>query len=403
MKILQINAVNRFGSTGRTCKELAEAVNKTEEHRCYTAFSVGMPDEFSYRIGNKLDTKIHGLLSRLTGKQAHFSKRETKKLIAWMGELKPDVVHLRNLHANYIHFPLLLKYLAKEDIPTVVTLHDCWFFTGKCCHYTMDGCMKWQTGCHHCPRLKRDNASWFLDATKQLWMEKKRLFEAIPRLAVTGVSQWTVDEAKKSYLRCAKQITRIYNWIDLDVFKPQKYDLQRRKEITPGGEKMVLGVASAWSAAKGLDAFVKLAQLLGREYVICLVGTMPSGAVLPDNVRHIPATETAGELAELYTMADVFVTLSAEETFGKVTAEALACGTPAVCYDSTANKELVGPGCGAVHKLGDLEAVAASIKEICAKDKREFYEDACCEFARKNFSKEDRIKDYLDLYEKIST
>ena len=398
MKILQINAVGQFGSTGRTCKELAESLNKTGEHTCYTAFSVGTVDEYGYQIGNRMDAKLHGFLSRLTGKQAHFSKSATKKLLRWMKQLQPDVVHLRNLHANYIYMPVLLKYLAKEDIPTVITLHDCWFFTGKCCHYTVTGCSKWQTGCHHCSRLKKDNPSWFVDATRQLWKEKKRLFEAIPRLAVVGVSQWTVDEAKKSFLRCAKKIERIYNWIDLETFRPQ----ENAEKPVPDDKKMVLGVASGWSNAKGLDSFLKLSERLGEEYVICLVGIMPEGLQLPQWMMHIPATDSPQKLAELYTVADVFVTLSAEETFGKVSAEALACGTPVVCYDSTANKELVGPGCGAVHKMGDLDAVEASVRKICQRGK-EAYSEACRTFAQENFKKEDRIRDHLKLYEEIQT
>lgn len=400
MKILQINAVGQYGSTGRTCREVAEAVNAMEGNSCYTAFSVGTVNEYGYRIGSKFDTKLHGLLSRLTGKQAHFSRYATKKLIKYMRQLQPDVVHLGNLHANFIHFPMLMKYLAQEDIPTVLTLHDCWFFTGKCCHYTVDGCFKWQTGCHDCPRLKKDNASWFVDATKQLWEEKKALFEAVPRLAVIGVSQWTVDEAKKSYLRCAKEIVRIHNWIDLDVFYPREQTQQLRQQYGLQDKKIVLGVASGWSASKGLNDFRKLAERLGQDYVICLVGTMPEGTELPDNMLNIPATSSTDLLAQLYSMADVFVTLSAEETFGKVSAEALACGTPVVCYDSTANKELVGEGCGAVHPLGKLDAVEASVRQICEEGKAA-YSQKCRTFAAGNFAKKDRMKDYLDLYQRI--
>ena len=400
MKILQINAVGQSGSTGRTCKELAQYINTHTQHRCYTAFSVGEEDEYSFRIGSKMDTKLHGLLSRLTGKQAHFSKLATKRLIARMEQLRPDVVHLRNLHGNYIHFPLLMNYLAKKDIPTVVTLHDCWFFTGKCCHYTVDGCDRWQTGCHHCPRLKKDNISWFTDATKALWSEKKGLFEAIPRLAVTGVSQWITDEAGKSFLTCAKEITKIYNWIDLDIFSPKETANQLRACLVPEGNKLVLGVASEWCNAKGLDQFLALAQSLGSAYTVCLVGKMPAGVCLPENVLPIPHTGSAHSLAEFYTAADVFVTLSAEETFGKVSVEAMACGTPVVCYDSTAKKELVGQGCGAVHPLADLAAVEASVREICRQGK-EPYGQACRTFAENNFQKDRQIEKYLGLYERM--
>lgn len=400
MKILQINAVGQFGSTGRTCCEMAEYLNATEEYRFYTAFSVGNKDQYSYRIGGKVDAKVHALLSRLFGKQAHFSHFQTAKLLLYIRKLHPDVIHLRNLHANYINFPMLMKFLAREDIPTVITLHDCWPFTGKCCHYMVDGCFKWQTGCGNCPRLKKDNPSWFVDATAKLWEEKKRLFEAIPRLAVTGVSQWAVDEAKKSFLSCAKEITRIYNWIDLDVFSPKTVNSQPWWHYRQEGKKMVLGVASVWSDAKGLNGFIELAKRLGESYQLCLVGRMPTKIILPENTLHIESIASPLKLAELYSVADVFVTLSPEETFGKVSAEALACGTPVVCYDSTANKELVGVGCGCVHPLGDINAIEASVRTICAEGKAR-YTDACRAFAEANFGKEDRIRDYLEVYQRV--
>ena len=400
MKILQINAVNRFGSTGRTCKELADYINQSNENICYTAFSVGEQQEYEYQIGSKLDRKLHAFLSRLTCRQGWFSARATRKLIGFMEQIQPDVVHLRNLHSNFVNVPMLLKYLAKKDIATVVTLHDCWFYTGKCCHYTVENCSKWKSGCYDCPQLRKGNASWFFDATDRVWLKKKALFEALPRLAVVGVSEWITEEARQSFLRCAKEVVRIYNWIDLDTFTRKETAEELRNCYAPNGEKIILGVASGWSKNKGLDDFLKLAKLLGETYRICLVGGMPKGIELPKNVCHIPTTNSPDALAELYSMADVFVTLSAEETFGKVSAEALACGTPVVCYDSTANKELVGSGCGEVCALGDLQAIADAVKTICKREDPNVAE-RCRTFAEENFSKEQRILDYLSLYESM--
>ena len=364
MKILQINAVGQTASTGRTCRELAEQLNTTTEHRCYTAFSVGTVDEYGYRIGGKWDAKLHGLFSRATGMQAHFSHLQTAKLLSYIDTLRPDVVHLRNLHANYIHFPMLLRFLARKDIPTVVTLHDCWMFTGKCCHYTVDGCYRWQTGCGNCPRLKKDNKSWFVDATARLWREKKRLFEAIPRLVVTGVSQWTVDEARKSYLTCAKDIIRIYNWIDLDTFYPKQISEQARQRYVQPGKKMVLGVASGWSEAKGLAGFLALADRLGEDYQICLVGSLAKDVALPEGMVHIQRTDSPTELAELYSMADVFVTMSPEETFGKVSAEALACGTPVVTFAVGGSCEMLNDSCGVSVSCNDFASMENAIVRI---------------------------------------
>lgn len=398
MRILQINAVGQSGSTGRTCHEIAAYVNGHTSHSCYTAFAQGTTDAYSYQIGTAIEWKVHAFMSRLSGEQAHFSFRGTAKLIAYIKTLRPDIIHLRNLHGNYIHLPMLLRYLAEEDIPTVVTLHDCWFYTGKCCHYTADRCDRWQSGCHNCPRLKKDNKSWFRDATPKLWEEKKELFKAIPRLAVVGVSDWITNEARKSYLSCANAITRIYNWIDLGVFSPKEGAERLKKQLVLENTKIVLGVASGWGKAKGLDGFIRLADLLGEGYAVILVGKMPGRLALPPNMRHIPVTESVDALAEYYTMADVFVTLSLEETFGKVSAEALACGTPVVCFDSTANGELVGEGCGAVVAPNDLDGVVKAIRRICGDGKSK-YSFVCRSFAVENFAKEERIREYLSLYE----
>ena len=131
MKVLQINAVYNLSSTGRTCSQLQDYINNNTSYECKTAFCYGGNENDGYIIGSKLDRNIHGFLSRLFGKQGYYSFSSTKKLISYMDDYKPDVVHLRNLHGNYINLPLLFDYLSKKKIPVVVTLHDCWFYTGN--------------------------------------------------------------------------------------------------------------------------------------------------------------------------------------------------------------------------------------------------------------------------------
>lgn len=399
MKILQINAVGQLGSTGRICNEFASYVNNYTDHTCYTAFAQGILDQYSYQIGNKIEWKKHAFFSRLTGKQAYFSRKGSQKLIEYIKCLQPDIVHLHNLHGNYIHFPMLINFLAENKVPVVLTLHDCWFFTGKCTHYTVDRCYRWIDGCHDCLRLKKDNRSWFHDATPKMWKEKKRLFESIPNLAVVGVSEWITGEAKKSFLSCAKEIVRIYNWVDLDVFYPQNI-IELSKELRSKKKYVVLGVASFWSKNKGLYDFIELAKQIQDIATVVLVGNLFTKEKFPDNLIHIPATESVETLVQYYNAADVFVTLSLEETFGKVSAEALACGTPVVCYDSTANSELVGDECGAVVSPNNLHSVELAVREIL-RNKKSRYSEKCRDFAEKNFKKKDRIKDYLNLYEKM--
>ena len=398
MRILQINAISRIRSTGRLCAEIADCLNENG-HEGYVAYSVGLPYDKGYRIGTNLEKKLHAFWSRLFGLQAYFSKRGTRKLLRYIDKLKPDVVHLENLHGNYINLELLLNYLAKNDIPTVLTLWDCWFFTGKCCHFTVDNCYKWKTECGNCPRLKNDNNSWFFDRTKKMRNDKNALFGNIPRLAVVGVSDWITGEAKKSLLSTAAFITRIYNWIDLDIFKPVNTDILQ-KNMKLEDMFVILGVASSWSTDKGFESFIELAKLIQDNMRIIMIGRTPPGTILPGNVLHIEETHNVNEMVAFYSMADVLINLSVEETFGLVTAEALACGTPAVVICSTANPELIGDGCGYVAQECTPEEVLKKILLIYETGKK-MYSKNCIEYAKQNFSKIERINDYIGVYKKI--
>lgn len=398
MKVLQINAVNGISSTGRTSTEIADYLNQNGQEG-FIAYSAGIPYTKGYRIGNVLDAKLHGLLSRIFGTQAYFSYFATKQLLNYMQKLKPELVHLRNLHGNYINLKLLLNYLAKNDIPTVITLHDCWLYTGKCTHYTVDNCYKWQRACGGCPRLKKDNPSWFFDRTKKMHRDKKQWTAAIPRLAVVGVSDWITNEAKKSFLSSAKIITRVYNWIDMDVFKPIGISVLQKK-LGMQNKFVILGVASRWSNAKGLDKFIELAGLVTSDTVIILVGSMKDKIKLPNNMILIRETHDASELAQYYSLADVYLHLSLEETFGKTIAEALSCGTPAIVYNSTACPELIGEGCGYIVEPGYIEGINNAIKSV-KKFGKSYYRDNVLSYSKKHFSKEKNINKTIGIYQEV--
>lgn len=395
MNILQINAVGQTSSTGRNCMEIADYINNNTSHNCYTAFAQGVSDEYGFQIGNKVEWKLHGLFSRISGKQGYFSILGTKKLIKYIDKIRPDVIHLNNLHGNFINLPILFKNINKRHIPVVITLHDCWFYTGKCTHYTIRKCFKWKTGCSNCPQIKEDNISWFFDQTKKLWKDKNEFLTSLDLLAVVGVSNWITSEAKLSFLKDAKIITCIYNWINLEQFS-LKDTSKIRNEMNLCNKFVILGVASEWSDKKGLNSFLKIASILKNDTFI-LVGKIPIIA-LPKNIIHINATNNVEELVNYYNVADVFLQLSHEETFGKVVAEALACGTPVITNTFTANPELVNKNSGLIIKNDD--EIIDSIEQIRIKGKV-FFSRNCREQAMLNFDMNDRIKDYLNIYEEI--
>lgn len=398
MRVMQINAVSTILSTGRTTKELALSL-KARGHETSVVYSEGVLDySEGYHMGNLIDKKIHAFCSRTTGLIGYFSYRETKKVLRYILEWKPDVVRIGNLHGNFINIPMLLDFLSEQNIAVIVTLDDCFWFTGKCCHYTITGCYGWKKKCGNCPRVHRDNRSWFFDRTSKMLEDKRRKFGAMKKLAVVGVSEWITEQASQSLFSSAKYIKKVYNWIDIDLFKPTESEL--KSELNISNCFIILGVSTVWATDKGLDDFIELSKNLNDDERIVLIGNIAGAFNFPSNIISLPRTDTVEKLAEYYTMADVFVNPSVEETFGKVTAEALACGTPVIVYNTTACPELVAEQCGKVVELHNVLQMRHAIDEIKHNGKQ-FYSEMCRNHAVKNFEKEKCIQEYIDIFESL--
>jgi glycosyltransferase involved in cell wall biosynthesis len=336
-------------------------------------------------------------LRRLDGKQGWHSKAATRKLCRDLLKIKPDVVHLHNLHSNYIHLPLLLQFLGEQKIPTLITIHDSWMFTcGYCAHYIYHNCDKWDKGCTDCPAVRktlRKNGA-------KMYRIKEELYRQIPKLAINGVSKWTTEAAGHGMLKTAKIQETVYNWIDTELFKPQDNAVEvRRKYGIPENHKLILGVSQGWSENKGLKEFLQIADELREEATVILVG-QDNGIPQRENLHCIGFTNDRQELIDLYSAADVFVNPSRAETFGLVTAEALSCGTPVVAYNNTGSRELVAPQCGALAADGDADTLV-SLTRMVLENRKETYSAACRQWVLENFEKKTQLQKYVELYEKL--
>lgn len=400
MRVLQINAVYGCGSTGTIVQEIQSCCEKNgiEGFVAYSQTRLPASEIHNgYKIGNKLTEKWHALMSRVAGKQAYYNRFSTWSFLRWVDRIKPDVVHLHNLHSNYIHLNLLLKYLAKRDIATVITMHDCWYFTGGCFHYTNAGCYKWQHGCGNCPKRKDDTPAYLYDATKRILKDRKKYLTAIPRLYLVGCSKWVADEARKSVLKDCN-IRYIYNGFDLDVFKPTPSDLAKVLGIE--GKHILLGPASKWLSDVNKETLDYFINAMTDDYVLVLFGAKERKKYLSGNVLLYGYTSSKVEMAKLYSMADVFVNCSREDTLSSLNIEAQACGTPVVTYKATGNRETVGENCGVSVDTGNAEVLwcaAASVVEI-GKD---HFSQKCVDMTKIVFEKEKNYYQYLSLYQHV--
>lgn len=406
-KLLQINPViRRNTSTGKIMQEIGELAMKNG-WESYIAYSGGRdgkdPSLCKSRIipvGTKFSVALHGLETRLFDRHGLGSRIATRRFIKKIKEIDPDIIHIHNIHGYFLNYKILFDYLSKSGKPVIWTVHDCWLYTGHCYYYSSAGCFKWKTGCENCPQRTAFPTSYLIDRSSRNYSDKSKAFNSMPkdRFFIVPVSEWIGSELRQSFLKDCN-IRVIHNGIDLNAFKPYETSGVREK-YGLGGMHIILGLASIWMKEKGLDDFIKMHPMLKDDEVIVLVGKMTpeQKASLPSGIVTIARTENVQQLAELYSAADAFVNPTWQDNYPTVNLESIACGTPVVTYRTGGSIEAVIEGkTGYVVEQGDVEGLLAKAREA-GKMGKKYFSTICRDHAIGNFSKEDRYKDYIELY-----
>ena len=398
MKVMHINAVYGVGSTGVIVEDLhnLSLENGIQSYVSYSTTTKSATDiKNGYVIGENLGKKAHALLARIGGKQAYFSHFATRKFIKYIDTVKPDIVHLHNLHSNYIHLNMLLKYLGEKDIETIITLHDCWFYTGGCFHYTAAGCSKWLESCGSCPKKNQDTPALLKDNSKKILADRKKYLGSIKKLKIVGVSQWIKDESLKTFLS-GRDSYHIYNGIDTSFFTPTLSDFREKHNLQD--KFLILAPANKWLSAVNKDTLRHFTDNLPTDCVLVILGCSEGAkAGLPSNVLPLDYIRDRDELRKVYSACDVFVNCTREESLSLVNVESQACGTPVVTYRNTGAQETVDNICSFSVESGNYTELLNTALLIKAKGK-ECFSLLCIEWVKNNFDRDQNYKKYIELY-----
>lgn len=390
MKILQINSVYGEKSTGRVAYDINDLAKRSGFETCAVSGEGRFDSPEIYVISSKLYQKANILLTRLFGRHGFYNRIATKRMLKWIDMQKPDIIHLHNLHGHYINIELLFDYINKHDIPVVWTLHDCWAFTGHCPHFDYAGCDKWRSGCSHCPQRRGYPDSWFFDRSESNFKRKRELFTSVRRMHIVTPSEWLKSLAMQSYL-LKYPITVINNGIDRSEFVYTPSDLKSRLGIED--KFVILGIVSNLNSFKGGQYFLKLSSMLSDDEHIVLL-SLENTDGLPDNITPIKRVNSKRELAKIYSIADVFVNPTLQDTFSMVNIEAVSCSVPVVTFDTGGCKETIDELSGITVPRGDVKKLYEAIRQI--KNGRIKRED--CIKKGESFEKDVCFKKYLEVY-----
>ena len=255
-----------------------------------------------------------------------------------------DILHLHWTNSGFLSIKKL-KELLSLGKPIVWTLHDMWTFTGGC-HYSGE-CDHFKDQCGNCFFLRKPGPD---DLSHSGWLKKADMYSATKNISFVACSKWLGGVAQQSSLLKDYNIQAIPNPIDTTIFSPKKKDgIRAKRNIDPNKKIILFGAANINDRRKGISYLVDALQLLKLNYKIdeqvemVIFGKNKSfdTASLPFRVHELNLITSQQEIAEVYSMADVFVTPSIEDNLPNTVMESLSCGTPVVAFDTGGIPEMV--------------------------------------------------------------
>jgi len=261
----------------------------------------------------------------------------------------PDVLNADILHLHWTNSGFLsiknLEQLLKTGKPIVWTLHDMWTFTGGC-HYSGD-CDHFHHTCGNCWMLRNPHEK---DISFDGWMAKADMYKSAKNIALVTCSHWLANVARESSLIQKFRIQAIPNPVDTDIFSPKdKIALRSKWKIDPEVKIILFGAANIMDRRKGITYLVDALNDLKNNYAetdniqIVIFGKNKSFDVsmLPFPTIEAGIISSQADIAELYSLADVYVSPAIEDNLPNTVMEALSCATPVVAFNTGGIPDMV--------------------------------------------------------------
>jgi len=247
--------------------------------------------------------------------------------------------------ADIVHLHWTAGFLADKqpwkEKKWVVSLHDCFPFTGAC-HFPND-CLGFETGCDRCPQLEGARNP----GISRSRFEQKRigLAEADSKHVILHApSQWIANLASRSILLGrfpTKVLSHIY---PTSIFRMMDQRASRDLFGLPQEKRLALFVAAnVTNARKGAHLFSQIIDpLLAEGWEFVVVG---GGAMSPR-----PGLWQLGHIGDLrllacaYNAADLFLSTSIQDNLPGTIGECQLCGTPVIGFATGGIPEMIEQG-----------------------------------------------------------
>lgn len=405
MKVLIVNWVYNWGSTGYILRDIKNSLEHSG-HQVFTACGINRGEKCDgvFEFSSSKEMSFYRRLMRIGWPKFKGSYLGYKKLVKYINQTRPDVVHIHLLHCGCIDLYRLFEYLGKNKIKTVITHHAELYYTGSCSYsYDCNGFIENQ--CLNCKSKWWATGSYLCCNPNKLWKKMHKAFSWFnPDDTIsTSVSPWVKSRLEKSSITKHIPCEVVMNGIDVDIFKPTSPSLVLKERLNNIMDNYVVYISAKFDPInkndiKGGYYLVEVAKVLKDVNFVVVATENINTESLPSNVFLWGKAKSQTELAELYSNAKVTVLTSKKETFSMICAESLCCGTPIVGFKSGGPETIALSNYSTFVDYGNIQSLAKSVKETTSKvlDKKTISAEAI-----NRYSKEIMTQNYIEVYKKI--
>lgn len=416
IRVLHINASTEGGASG-AAQRLHEALSSSK--RVVSKHLI-----FSGEKANDTHTRViySSMLGRLFAFAFHaldkldFLRYERDKTIRfqfshakvgiditshkWFKEA--DIIHLHWVHKGFLSLRSLEKIVSSGK-RIVWTLHDMWAVTGGC-YYTWD-CKNYMDSCGSCPYLKGNNIK---DLSSFLFERKKELFSKTQPIFITP-SNWMLSQAKASSIfgDAKPRMEWIPNLIDTAIHRMTFYKSKEEDIIdyglNPQYFTLMFSAAFLPNPQKGFNHFIELYKVVksqNNQVQALIIGDTKGEFYELEDARFIGYQNDTDKIVNAYSICDMFVLTSLQETFGLVVAESMACQTPVAGFAVGGVPEIIDDNVnGFISQPDHLDGLAERIIDyINSPEKHSQFSHNARKKILDNYHKDIVLEKHVDLY-----
>lgn len=283
---------------------------------------------------------------------SHFRNIVNSPLIDWA-----DVIHLHWV-TNLVDYPTFFKNVKK---PIIWTLHDMSPLLGLM-HYESSN------------TIPPSELSYLDKKYRQIKSTSLRKATSLNTVAISKVMRQNILKSNAmSHFPCSL----IHNGVDTTIFKRhENVDYEEKlKILNPWGgqdiinEDTTIFMFSAYNISekrKGLENIIAAIEKCECKDK-CLIAT---GKNLSDNdysasfpIILTGNIESQDMLADLYSVADYFISASYDESFSQTILEAMACGCPVIATPTGIAPEIISSQCGVLVQGYDVQSIIQGINK----------------------------------------